>query len=925
MSTPPSPSGSSSTPEPVTSAPAGAKGAGGRPVDRGRWALRDRPGVVWLVLAALLALVHPFVPESRWLMVHLVLLGAVTHSIVVWSNHFADALLKTGGEPRSLVNRRLVLLIVGVLAVLVGVPTALWPVTVAGATLASLAVAWHGWSLWRRLRHALPGRFRVTIRYYLAAAACMVLGAGLGATLARGLTSETHGRVLLAHTMVMVLGWVGLTVTGTLLTLWPTMLRTRMDERAESLARQALPALVISLLVVVAGALGDVRPVAVAGLVGYALAVGWWGRALLRPARTAPPRHFGTWSVTAALAWFAVALVLVPVRVAAAGSWAELGLTYGRITSVVTVGFALQLVMGALAHLVPVVLGGGASVVRVAQERLDRWGVLRVATVNIGLVLSLLPVPSAVRVLLTVLVLAALVSFVPLLLGAIRAAVRTRVALAGQPRGLTPLGPEATVWSPGQLVAAVGAMALAVSLGVAWDPAAAGVPVAAGGSAAAAAEVTPTGETTEVVVEAHDMRFSPSSITVPAGNTLVIELVNVDDRSPHDLVFASGARSSRVAPGARERIEVGVVGASTQAWCSVVGHRQMGMVLDVVVEGAGGGAGVSAVAGSSDEAGSGDGHGDGHQAGPSPADTTPSPTVSPDDSVSEDFEAVPAGLPPLTDETVRRVTLTIKEVELEVAPGVRQKRWTFDGAVPGPTLHGRVGDRFEVTLVNEGTMGHSIDFHAGSLAPDEPMRTIPPGESLVYEFTAERAGIWMYHCSTMPMSAHIAAGMHGAVVIEPPGLPEVERSYLLVQSEVHLDGDGRSPVVEVDAPAVAADAQPDLMTFNGIAHQYDHRPLTARVGERVRIWVLDAGPNRPSSLHVVGGQLDTVYAEGGYLLRRGRDAFGTRDGGSQALALQPAQGGFVELVLPEAGTYPVVTHVMADAERGAHALLRVTS
>ena len=140
-----------------------------------------------------------------------------------------------------------------------------------------------------------------------------------------------------------------------------------------------------------------------------------------------------------------------------------------------------------------------------------------------------------------------------------------------------------------------------------------------------------------------------------------------------------------------------------------------------------------------------------------------------------------------------------------------------------------------------------------------------------------------------------------------------------------LDGDGRAPVVEVDAPAVAADAQPDLMTFNGIAHQYDHRPLTARVGERVRIWVLDAGPNRPSSLHVVGGQLDTVYAEGGYLLRRGRDAFGTRDGGSQALALQPAQGGFVELVLPEAGTYPVVTHVMADAERGAHALLRVTS
>lgn len=878
---------------------------------RGRWALRDRPGVVWLVLAALLSLVHPFVPESRWLMVHLVLLGAVTHSIVVWSNHFADALLKTGGEPRSVVNRRLLLLIVGVVAVLVGVPTALWPVTVAGAMLASTAVAWHGWTLWRRLRRALPGRFRVSIRYYLAASACMVLGAGLGATLARGLGSETHGRVLLAHTMVMVLGWVGLTVTGTLVTLWPTMLRTRMDERAETLARQALPALVIALLVVVGGALADARPVAVAGLVGYALAVGWWGRALLRPAWTAPPSHFGTWSVTAALAWFGVALVLVPVRVATVASWAELGVSYGRVTAVVTVGFALQLVMGALAHLVPAVLGGGASVVRAAQERLDRWGVLRVVTVNAGLVLSLLPVPSAVRVLLTTLVLIALVAFVPLLLTAIRAAVRMRVEQVGQPRGLTPLGRETTVWSPGQLVAAVGAVALAVSLGVAWDPAAAGVPVAAG-SAVAAPEVAATGETTEVVVEAHDMRFEPASITVPAGNRLVIELINRDERSPHDLVLEGGERTSRIAPGERERLEVDVVGASTQAWCSVVGHRQMGMVLDIVVEGD---SGADAKGGAPADGGAP------HAAAGHP----PSPAaVTPDATVADDFEAVPAELPPLTDETVRRVTLTVTEVELEVAPGVRQRRWTFDGAVPGPTLHGRVGDRFVVTLVNEGTMGHSIDFHAGEVAPDEPMRTIPPGESLVYEFTARRAGIWMYHCSTMPMSAHIAAGMHGAVVIEPPDLPEVDRSYLLVQSEVHLDGDGRTEVREVDAPAAAVDAQPDLMTFNGIANQYDHRPLTARVGERVRIWALDAGPNRASSLHVVGGQFDTVYKEGAYLLREGRDAFGSEDGGSQALALGAAQGGFVELVLPEPGTYPVVTHAMADAERGAHALLRVT-
>jgi nitrite reductase (NO-forming) len=171
----------------------------------------------------------------------------------------------------------------------------------------------------------------------------------------------------------------------------------------------------------------------------------------------------------------------------------------------------------------------------------------------------------------------------------------------------------------------------------------------------------------------------------------------------------------------------------------------------------------------------------------------------------------------------------------------------------------------------------------------------------------------MYHCSTMPMSAHIANGLFGAVVIEPRGLPHVDRSYVLLQSELYLGAQGGP----ADVDKIAAE-RPDAVVFNGYVDQYDARPLAARAGERLRIWVLDAGPNRSTAFHVVGAQFDTVWAEGDYLLRPGHD------GGSQALALAPSQGGFVELTFPEPGTYPFLSHVMVDAERGAHGAFSVT-
>ena len=162
--------------------------AGSRPERRTR-RLRDQVALVWLAAALVITLVHRWVPSSSWLMVHLVLLGAMSHSALVWSEHFAHTLLRSlpdeAGRRRQ--GARIGLLAAGSALVFVGVPGEWWWLVVAGATLVSAAVLWHAAHLAHVLRKALPNRFRIVTRYYIAAALCLPIGAGLGATLAFGL------------------------------------------------------------------------------------------------------------------------------------------------------------------------------------------------------------------------------------------------------------------------------------------------------------------------------------------------------------------------------------------------------------------------------------------------------------------------------------------------------------------------------------------------------------------------------------------------------------------------------------------------------------------------------------------------------------------------------------------------------------------
>lgn len=296
-----------------------------------------------------------------------------------------------------------------------------------------------------------------------------------------------------------------------------------------------------------------------------------------------------------------------------------------------------------------------------------------------------------------------------------------------------------------------------------------------------------------------------------------------------------------------------------------------------------------------------------------PAAPGDSAAIDPNDAPASSFEARDPRLASAPAATVHQISFDATEEILEVAPGVTQEMWTFNGQVPGPILRGKVGDVFEITLTNKGKLGHSIDFHASKVAWNDEMRTINPGDSLVYRFEAKHSGAFMYHCGTAPALHHIGNGMYGAIIIDPPDLQPVDKEFVFVQSELYLGPEAKAG----DYSKMLGGAD-DAVVFNGYHNQYLHRPIQVAPTDRVRAWVLDAGPSENSSFHVVGTIFDVMYKEGAYTLRPGQGS-----GGAQALDLQPAQGGFVEFTFDEPGQYPIVTHKFRNASRGGLGLFQV--
>lgn len=365
----------------------------------------------YLVAIVAVSLVHPFVPEARWLLVHLMLLGAVTNAIVIWGAHFTAAILRLPAPTdRRGEASRLAVLNVGVLGVLAGGSAGPAWLGVAGAAVVFAAIGAHVWVLGSHLRRALPARFAVTVRYYIAGALALLAGIPAGAWM---LVIDDHQRprLLLFHAHVNLLGWMTLTVLGTLLTLWPTVLRTRMVDGAGRAATRALPLAVAGLGCLAVGTLAWWPLVAVAGLALFAAAVCLVSATAFATARQRPPASFATWSIAAGMCWLLVALVWDAIALLTASSAAVAADRFDSILIPFGGGFGAQVLIGALSYLLPMALGGGPVAVRERTARLDAHWPRRVTTANLALAVYLLPVPPYVRVAVALLILAALLRF----------------------------------------------------------------------------------------------------------------------------------------------------------------------------------------------------------------------------------------------------------------------------------------------------------------------------------------------------------------------------------------------------------------------------------------------------------------------------------------------------------------------------------
>jgi len=298
-----------------------------------------------------------------------------------------------------------------------------------------------------------------------------------------------------------------------------------------------------------------------------------------------------------------------------------------------------------------------------------------------------------------------------------------------------------------------------------------------------------------------------------------------------------------------------------------------------------------------------------------PAAAALAPTLADAKGIAfEKFAPVDATLPAVPPGAVKTFKVDVYEHVTQVSKGLAPTEiWSFavngklhrGTGVSGPMVVTE-GDTVDFTIVNGSTkamnvtMPHSMDFHSAEVNPGKRYADLAPGKSMHYRFVAHHPGVFMYHCATAPVLMHTGMGMVGMFVVKPKDLAPVDKELWITQQEYYLGQPGKGgDMAKMEAK------KPDVIAFNGYANQYKDKPITVKRGERVRMYVLNAGPSIWSAFHVIGSVFDRTVIEG----RPGAD--------SQTMNLAPSQGGWAEFTLAEEGSYPFVTHAFADAGKGA--------
>jgi nitrite reductase (NO-forming) len=269
-------------------------------------------------------------------------------------------------------------------------------------------------------------------------------------------------------------------------------------------------------------------------------------------------------------------------------------------------------------------------------------------------------------------------------------------------------------------------------------------------------------------------------------------------------------------------------------------------------------------------------------------------------------------LPPPSKDNHLQLHWHAREVPVRISDDTVVAAWTFEGSFPGPVVHCRVGDTVEFTLTNDALIPHSMDFHAAQVNPKTAFRSVGKGQSVSYTFKPKYAGAFLYHCGTAPVLMHLGSGMHGALIVSPREPMAPAKEFVIVESELYL-ADAAAGVRAFDYSKMLA-VVPDFVVFNGRPNQYINEPLRVKVGDRVRFWMINAGPTHPSHFHVVGEQFDTVYlgAPPGNAIH-----------GVQTFMIGAGGGMCFELMCDIPGEFPFVNHGFGHGQKGAIGFLVV--